>query len=151
MLPRRRRGHEVIRGEEVDPNSGIFWKDDGKHMKIMAMIESLVQRKVGMFDDLRNRAMGWHSLSLMLRPSGEETRIRRFYQHFLEPTQWLWLVNDDESPHVVNTGTMYDINWLHSCFSFAQLVPAFSFATLGKHSIIIMLNIWIFGYPFPLL
>lgn len=58
---------------------------------------------------------------------------------------------DDESPHVVNTGTMYDINWLHSCFSFAQSVPASSFATLGKHSIIIMLNIRIFGYPFPLL
>lgn len=79
-------GHQ---GEEVHPNSGVFWKYDGKHMKIMAMIESLVQRKVGMFDDLRNRAMGWHSSSLMLRPSGEETRIRRFYQHFLEPTQWL--------------------------------------------------------------
>ena len=58
MLPRRRRGHEVIRGEEVHPNSRIFWKYDGKHMKIMAMIDSLVQRKVGMFDDLRNRAMG---------------------------------------------------------------------------------------------
>ena len=53
----------------------------------MAMIDSFVPKKAEIFDDFFGSIHGLTQLGLDARPSGEETRIRRFYQHFLEPTQ----------------------------------------------------------------